>query len=50
MVSRTFFARTHDGKLQDRPEFRIRNKVSHDEEDLRLFQPLTKKPPISSKT
>jgi hypothetical protein len=45
MVSRTFFART-----QDRPVFRISNKVSHEKEDLQLLQKITKKPPISSKT
>ncbi|CAF1419941.1 unnamed protein product [Adineta steineri] len=49
MVSRTFFARTHDGKRQDRPAFRTTNKVSHDKQDLQLFQTVTKKPPTSSK-
>ncbi|CAF1404566.1 unnamed protein product, partial [Adineta steineri] len=46
---RTFFARTHDGKRQDRPAFRTTNKVSHDKQDLQLFQTVTKKPPTSSK-
>ncbi|CAF1161053.1 unnamed protein product [Rotaria sordida] len=50
MVSRTFFARTQDGIRQDRPMFRVRNKVSHEKEDLRLLQTVTRKPPISSKT
>lgn len=50
MVSRTFFARTLRGQNQDRPEFRVKNKVSHDEEDLQLIRSVTKKPPITSKT
>jgi hypothetical protein len=44
MVSRTFFART-----QDRPSFKISNKISHEKDDLQLVQKITKKPPINSK-
>ncbi|UJR22177.1 hypothetical protein I4U23_025241 [Adineta vaga] len=50
MVSRTFFARTDDGKLQDRPAFRTTNRISHEKQDLQLLQTITRKPPLSSKT
>ncbi|CAF1259783.1 unnamed protein product [Rotaria sp. Silwood1] len=50
MVSRTFFARTQDGIREGRPVFRVRNKVSHEKEDLQLLQKIAKKPPISSKS
>jgi hypothetical protein len=45
MVSRTFFART-----QDRPAFRMSNKISYAKDDLQLLQKITKKPPSSSKS
>jgi hypothetical protein len=50
MVSRTFFARTQEGKRQGRPAFRMTNKISHEKQDLQLLQTITKKPPMSSKT
>ncbi|CAF3597069.1 unnamed protein product [Rotaria sordida] len=48
-VSRTFFSRTQDGIRQDRPAFRLSNKVSHEKEDHELLLTVTKKPPIYSK-
>ncbi|CAF3453229.1 unnamed protein product [Rotaria socialis] len=48
-VSRTFFARTQNGKRHDRPEFRVNKRISHEKEDLQLIRTVTKKPPISTK-
>ncbi|CAF4548030.1 unnamed protein product, partial [Rotaria sp. Silwood2] len=48
-VSRTFFSRTQDGIRQDRPAFRLINKVSHEQEDHDLLLTAAKKPPIYSK-
>ena len=49
MVSRTFFARTEDGKRQDRPAFRTNSRISHEKQDLQLFQAVSRKPPVNPK-
>ncbi|CAF0771764.1 unnamed protein product [Adineta ricciae] len=49
MVCRTFFARTDDGKRQDRPAFRTINRISYENQDLQLIQTMNHKPPMIPK-